>query len=160
MAGVYAKHSFALQTWDTLQEIREQWRGNLVVKGVLHPEDAARAVEEGVNGIIVSNHGGRNLDCAPAPIEVLPEIVDAVGSQSTVLVDGGFRRGSDIVKALALGAKAVMIGRGTLYGTAAGGEYGADRALSLYRAEIDRILGLMGVLSPAELDRQVLRSSR
>jgi isopentenyl diphosphate isomerase/L-lactate dehydrogenase-like FMN-dependent dehydrogenase len=144
-------------SWDDVKELRRIWPRTLIVKGIMNAEDAKRAVALGADGVQVSNHGGRNLDAAPAPIEVLPEIVDAIGHRSTVLVDGGFRRGSDVVKALALGADGVMIGRGTLYGTAAGGEAGADRALALYRSEIDRILGLIGVLSPAELGPHVLR---
>jgi isopentenyl diphosphate isomerase/L-lactate dehydrogenase-like FMN-dependent dehydrogenase len=110
------------------------------VKGLLHPDDASKSLEYGADGIIVSNHGGRNCDAAPAPIEVLPEIVKAVGDRTTVLFDSGVRRGSDVVKALALGAKMVLIGRSTLYGTAAGGEAGATRALDIYRGEISRAM--------------------
>ena len=124
--------------WDDLKALRDIWPGKLLVKGLLHPDDAAKSVELGADGIIVSNHGGRNCDAAPAPIEVLPEIVKAVGDRTTIVFDSGIRRGSDVVKALALGAKMVLIGRSTLYGTAAAGYDGAKRALDLYRGEISR----------------------
>jgi isopentenyl diphosphate isomerase/L-lactate dehydrogenase-like FMN-dependent dehydrogenase len=106
--------------WDDLKALRDIWPHKLLVKGLLHPDDALKSLEYGADGIIVSNHGGRNCDAAPAPIEVLPEIVKAVGDRTTVIFDSGVRRGSDVVKALALGAKMVLIGRSTLYGTAAG----------------------------------------
>ena len=124
--------------WDDLKALRDIWPAKLLVKGLLHPDDAAKSVEYGADGVIVSNHGGRNCDAAPAPIEVLPEIVKAVGDRTTVLFDSGVRRGSDVVKALALGAKMVLIGRSTLYGTAAAGYAGAKRALDIYRGEISR----------------------
>ena len=124
--------------WDDLKALRDIWPGKLLVKGLLHPDDAAKSLEYGADGVIVSNHGGRNCDAAPAPIEVLPEIVKAVGDRTTVLFDSGVRRGSDVVKALALGAKMVLIGRSTLYGTAAARYAGAKRALDLYRGEISR----------------------
>jgi isopentenyl diphosphate isomerase/L-lactate dehydrogenase-like FMN-dependent dehydrogenase len=126
--------------WDDLKALRDIWPGKLLVKGLLHPDDACKSLEYGADGIIVSNHGGRNCDAAPAPapIEVLPEIVEAVGDRTTVLFDSGVRRGSDVVKALALGAKMVLIGRSTLYGTAAAGYAGATRALDIYRGEISR----------------------
>ena len=125
-------------SWDDLKALRDIWPGKLLVKGLLHPDDASKSVELGADGIIVSNHGGRNCDAAPAPIEVLPEIVKAVGDRTTIIFDSGVRRGSDVVKALALGAKMVLIGRSTLYGTAAAGEAGATRALDIYRGEISR----------------------
>ena len=124
--------------WDDLKALRDIWPGKLVVKGLLHPDDAAKSVEYGADGVIVSNHGGRNCDMAPAPIEVLPDIVKAVGHRTTIIFDSGVRRGSDVVKALALGAKMVLIGRSTLYGTAAAGYTGAKRALDIYRGEISR----------------------
>ncbi len=124
--------------WDDLKALRDIWPGKLLVKGLLHPDDAAKSVELGADGVIVSNHGGRNCDAAPAPIEVLPEIVKAVGDRTTIVFDSGIRRGSDVVKALALGAKMVLIGRSTLYGTAAAGYDGATRALNIYRGEISR----------------------
>jgi (S)-mandelate dehydrogenase len=124
--------------WDDLKALRDIWPNKLVVKGILHPDDAEKALEYGADGISVSNHGGRNCDAAPSPIEVLPQIVKAVGDRTTILFDSGVRRGSDVVKALALGAKMVLIGRSTLYGTAAAGEAGAKRALDIYRGEISR----------------------
>ncbi len=124
--------------WDDLKALRDIWPGKLLVKGLLHPDDAEKSVEYGADGVIVSNHGGRNCDAAPAPIEVLPQIVKAVGDRTTIVFDSGIRRGSDVVKALALGAKMVLIGRSTLYGTAAAGYDGAKRALDLYRGEISR----------------------
>jgi (S)-mandelate dehydrogenase len=128
-----------------------------MVKGILHPQDAVNAADCGADGVIVSNHGGRMLDSSPAPIEVLPHVVDAAGKRLTVLVDSGFRRGADVVKALALGAKAVLIGRATLYGTAVGGEAGAARAITILREEIDRVMALIGARSIAELSPDFLR---
>jgi isopentenyl diphosphate isomerase/L-lactate dehydrogenase-like FMN-dependent dehydrogenase len=144
-------------TWDDLRELRRMWPRNLIVKGILRADDAVRAVNCGADAVQVSNHGGRNLDSAVAPIDVLPEIVDAVGHRATVLVDSGYRRGSDIVKALALGAHAVMIGRGTLFGTAAAGQEGAARALSIYREEIDRTMAFLGCRSIAEITPDILQ---
>jgi len=140
-------------TWDDLKKLRDLWPRTLIVKGIQHPEDARRAADCGADGIIVSNHGGRVLDSTTAPIFVLPHVVDAVGSRITVMVDSGFRRGSDVVKALALGAKCVLIGRATLYGTASGGQAGAARAIGLYRDEIDRVMASLGVNSVGELNR-------
>jgi (S)-mandelate dehydrogenase len=143
-------------SWDDLRFIRDRWRGPFVVKGVLSPQDALRAANMGADGIVVSNHGGRQLDGAIATLDALPPVVAAVGDMMTVLIDGGFRRGSDIVKALALGAKAVVLGRAPLYGIAAAGEPGAARALEILRDEMLRVLTLLGcpsveALSPASL---------
>jgi isopentenyl diphosphate isomerase/L-lactate dehydrogenase-like FMN-dependent dehydrogenase len=143
--------------WDDVRALRRMWPGKLMVKGILHPQDAKLAADCGADAVIVSNHGGRNLDSTMAPIEVLPEIVDAVGKRITVIVDSGFRRGSDIVKGLALGAQAVLIGRATLYGVAAGGEPGARRAIAILREEIDRVMALIGVRSVAELGPEFLQ---
>lgn len=143
--------------WDDLRALRKMWPGPLMVKGVLHPQDAALVADCGADGVIVSNHGGRNLDSSMAPINVLPEIVDAVGGRITVIVDSGFRRGSDVVKALALGARAVLIGRATLYGIAAGGHAGAARAIAIFREEIDRVLALIGCRSIDELGPKYLQ---
>ena len=126
--------------WDDLKALRDIWPGKLLVKGLLHPDDAMKSLECGADGIIVSNHGGRNCDAAPAPIDVLPEIVKTVGDRTTIVFDSGVRRGSDVVKAIALGAQMVLIGRSTLYGTAAAGEAGARRALDIYRGEISRAM--------------------
>lgn len=146
--------------WDDMKELRRVWKGALIIKGIMNPIDARTAVSHGADAVLVSNHGGRNLDAAPAPIEVLPEIVGAIAKDVPVLVDSGFRRGSDVVKALALGASAVLIGRGTLYGTAAAGEPGARRALQIYRTEIDRVMGLMGCCSLSELGVHSVRMAR
>jgi L-lactate dehydrogenase (cytochrome)/(S)-mandelate dehydrogenase len=144
--------------WDDLRALRKLWPHRLLVKGLLHPQDAVTAADCGADGVIVSNHGGRNLDTAISPIEVLPEVVDAVGRRVTVLVDSGFRRGTDVVKALAMGAHAVMIGRSTLYGVAAGGEEGARRAIALFRGEIDRVIALLGCNRVAELSAEHLHA--
>jgi (S)-mandelate dehydrogenase len=144
-------------TWNDIAWIREHWRGKLIVKGVLDVADAERAASLGVDGIVISNHGGRQLDYCVAPIEVLPEIVAAVGSKLTLLIDSGFRRGTDVVKALALGAHAVMLGRATLYGLIAGGEAGVERALTIMTTEIDRVLGQLGCNSVADLTPSLVR---
>lgn len=140
-----------------LDALREMWPHKLIVKGILDRDDAAMAVDHGADGVGVSNHGGRNLDGIISPIEVLPEIVDAVGGRATVFVDSGFRRGSDVVKAIALGADAVMVGRSTLYGVAAGGFDGAARALEIYHEEIRRVMALLGCNTLAELGAQYLK---
>ena len=137
--------------WNDIGWIREHWPGKLLLKGVLSAADAERAAALGADGIVVSNHGGRQLDYCVAPIEVLPEIKAAVGGRLAVLIDGGFRRGTDVVKALALGAEAVLLGRATLYGLIAGGARGVDRALAILTSEIDRVLGQLGCNSIAEL---------
>ena len=143
-------------TWKDVEELRKIWKGPFLVKGILRPDDARSAVECGADGIIVSNHGGRAMDAAAAPIDVLPEIVEAVGNRTTVIVDSGARRGSDIVKALALGAKAVMMGKSGLYGVAVGGEAGAARALSLLKNEMRQTMGYVGCRSVGEIGRDVL----
>lgn len=130
--------------WDDIDWLRELWPRRLLIKGVMLPEDALRAQAIGVDGLVVSNHGGRQLDTCAAPIEMLPAIRDAVGPALTLIVDSGLRRGSDFVKARALGADAAMSGRATLYGLAAGGSQGVRRALEILRSEMDRTLGLLG----------------
>ncbi len=144
--------------WDDIAWIREHWRGKLLIKGVLSAADAERAAALGADGIVVSNHGGRQLDYCVAPIEVLAEIKAAAGSRLDVLIDSGFRRGTDVVKALALGAEAVLLGRATLYGLIAGGAAGVDRALTIIATEIDRVLGQLGCNSVAELGAQHVRA--
>jgi isopentenyl diphosphate isomerase/L-lactate dehydrogenase-like FMN-dependent dehydrogenase len=144
--------------WDDLRALRKLWPHRLLVKGLLHPQDALTAADCGADGVIVSNHGGRNLDTVISPIEALPEVVDAVGKRVAVLVDSGFRRGTDVVKALALGAHAVQIGRATLYGVAAGGEEGARRAISIFRGEIDRVIALLGCNGISELSTEHLQA--
>jgi L-lactate dehydrogenase (cytochrome)/(S)-mandelate dehydrogenase len=145
-------------TWDDLRELRRLWPHRLMAKGVLTVQDAKLAADCGADAVIVSNHGGRVVDGTRAPIEVLPEVVDAVGKRVEVIVDSGFRRGTDIVKALALGARAVLIGRATLYGTAAGGEPGAARAIELLRQEIDRTLALLGCCDIEALSPECLQN--
>ncbi len=131
-------------TWSDLRWIRVHWPGPIVIKGVLTGEDARRAVDEGAAAIVVSNHGGRQLDCVCATIRALPEVVAAVGGQAEVLMDGGIRRGSDIVKALCLGARAVLIGRAYAYGLAAAGEPGAARTIQILRDDVERTMRLLG----------------
>ncbi len=143
-------------TWDDVEKLRSVWPGTLILKGILHRDDACQAVERGVDGIVVSNHGGRNMDSASATLDVLPEIVDAVGGRTTILLDSGIRRGSDIVKALALGAYSVLAGRATLYGVMAGGQAGAERAISILKDELRRTLAYVGCRSPAEVSSAVL----
>jgi len=140
-------------TWADLEWIRRRWTGPLLVKGLLTAEDARRAVDIGADAVVVSNHGGRQLDGAPATLRALPEVVDAVGGQVEVLVDGGVQRGSDVVKALALGARAVLIGRAYLFGLAVGGTAGVTRVFELLRADLNRTMRLLGCPSVAELDR-------
>src|SRR5262249_21276221 len=140
--------------WDDLKALRDIRPGKLLVKGLLHPDDAAKSVEHGADGVIVSNHGGRNCDGAPSPLDVLPDVVRAVGDRGTVLFDSGIRRGSDVVKALALGAKMVLIGRSTLYGTAPAGEAGATRALDLYRGETSRPMAQISCNRVSEIGPQ------
>jgi heme/flavin dehydrogenase (mycofactocin system) len=145
-----------LPTWDDVRWLREQWDGPFMLKGICRVDDAKRAVDAGVSAISVSNHGGNNLDTTPAPIRVLPSIAQAVGSQVEIVLDGGVRRGSDVVKALALGAKAVMIGRAYLWGLAANGQAGVENVLDVLRSGIDSaLLGLgrssVHELSPADV---------
>jgi isopentenyl diphosphate isomerase/L-lactate dehydrogenase-like FMN-dependent dehydrogenase len=141
----------ATVTWNDVRELRKLWPGKLIVKGIQHARDAILAADSGVDAVVLSNHGGRVLDSSPATIFSLPQVVEAVGKRITVIVDSGFRRGSDVVKALALGADAVMVGRAPLHGTASAGEAGARRALQIYRDEIDRVLGLIGCTSVDQL---------
>ena len=146
-------------TWEDIAWVREHWTGRLVVKGVLDPEDARRAAEVGVDGVIVSNHGGRQLDAVPSTVRALPDVVDAVGGDVEVLVDGGIRTGLDVVKMLALGARAVLIGRAWAWAVAARGETGVRHVLDVLAADIDVALGLTGQTSLAAIDRSALYSS-
>lgn len=143
-------------TWSDLAWIRKAWPGPIVIKGVLTADDARRSVDEGAAAISVSNHGGRQLDCVPASLRALPEIVKAVNGKTEILLDGGIRRGTDIVKALCLGARAVLCGRAYAYGLAAAGEAGVNRAIAILRADLDRTLRLLGCASVAELDRSYI----
>lgn len=160
MTDVAAALASSTVTWEDLRWIRELWPAPIVVKGVLTAEDARRAVDEGASAIVVSNHGGRQLDCVPASLEVLPEIVSAVNGQIDVLMDGGVRRGTDVIKAICLGARAVLIGRAYAYGLAAGGPAGVTRAIDILRAEIDRALKLLGCASISALDRSYVNLER
>jgi L-lactate dehydrogenase (cytochrome) len=141
--------------WDMLRAIRKQWKGPLVVKGVLHPQDARLAREAGVDGIIVSNHGGRQLDGAVSPLRVLPEVAEQAGKM-TVMADSGFRRGTDVLKALSLGATSVFVGRPFNYAAAIGGEAGLKHAIGLLRAEIQADMGLLGITNLKQLGPQFL----
>jgi L-lactate dehydrogenase (cytochrome) len=138
-------------SWDDLAALRERWAGRLIIKGPLGADDARRAAAAGVDGLQLSNHGGRQLDRAIAPIDLLPTVRDAVGENLTVLVDSGVRHGADIATAIALGADAVAIGRAYLYGLMAAGEPGVDKALDLLAGQFRRTLQLLGVTSAAEL---------
>ena len=147
-------------SWRDVDWLRSIWTGPLLLKGVLHPAEAAEAVARGVDGIIVSNHGGRQLDGAISSIAALPAIAAAVGGRIPVLLDGGVRRGSDVVKALALGATACLIGRPQLWGLAVAGQAGVAHVLDLYRSEIDRTMGLLGVERLGDLGADFLHHSR
>jgi L-lactate dehydrogenase (cytochrome) len=146
-------------TWEDIAWVRETWPGRLVVKGVLDAEDARRAVDSGVDGVVVSNHGGRQLDSVPSTVRALPGVVDAVGDEVEVLVDGGVRTGLDVVKMIALGARAVLIGRPWAWAVAARGEAGVRHVLDVMRADIDTALGLTGQTSLAAVDRSALYES-
>lgn len=146
--------------WEDLKWIREIWQGPIVIKGILTGDDGKRAVDEGAEAIVVSNHGGRQLDCVSATLRALPEIVEAVNGRTEILMDGGVRRGSDIVKALCLGARAVLIGRAYAYGLAAAGQAGVARALEILKADVDRTLRLLGCPSVKSLDATYLQRSR
>ena len=131
-------------SWEDVDRLRDLWPGKLIIKGIMRPDDAARAVEHGADGVVVSNHGGRNLDSAPSTLDVLPRIVRAVDGKASVIVDSGVRRGGDLVKCLALGADFVLTGRATLYGTAAGGEAGAAKAMAILKDELRRTMAYVG----------------
>ncbi len=143
-------------TWRDIAWVREHWDGRLVVKGVLDPDDARTAAEVGVDGVIVSNHGGRQLDSVPSTVQALPAIVDAVGDRLEVLADGGIRTGLDVVKMMALGARAVLIGRAWAWAVAARGETGVRHVLDVIRSDIDVALGLTGRTDITEVDRSTL----
>ena len=146
-------------TWDDIAWVREQWPGRLVVKGVLDAEDARRAADAGVDGIVVSNHGGRQLDSVPSAARALPAVVDAVGDEVEVLADGGIRTGLDVVKMVALGARAVLVGRPWAWAVAARGQAGVQHMLEVFKADIDTALGLTGQTSINDIDRSALYDS-
>ncbi len=157
LVDVTAALARAVVTWDDLRWLRQLWPGPIVIKGVLTREDAERAIDEGAAAIVVSNHGGRQLDGVAPTLRALPEVVAAVNGRVEVLMDGGIRRGSDIVKALCLGARAVLVGRAYAYGLAAGGVAGVDRALEILRSDVERTLRLLGCPSVADLDSSYIR---
>lgn len=156
LSETQAALSRSVVTWADLRWLREAWKGPIVVKGVLTGDDARRSIDEGAAGVVVSNHGGRQLDCVSASLRALPEIVEAVGEHAAVLMDGGVRRGSDIAKALCIGAHAVLVGRAYAYGLGAAGEAGVTRALQILRADLERVLKLLGCESVAELNRSYI----
>ena len=143
------------QNWDDIKRIRDMWPGNLVLKGLQSWEDAVIAADVGLQGVVLSNHGGRYLDAAPAPLQIVPEVRAAVGDRLKIIIDSGARRGSDIVKALALGADMVMSGRPTLFGAAAAGEAGSYRALEIFQTEMDRVMAQLGLNSVDEISPHV-----
>jgi (S)-mandelate dehydrogenase len=148
VAGLFASETpDSSQSWKDLEAIRNAWPGKLLLKGVMHPEDARIATGMGVDGLIVSNHGGRQLDMMPSPLDVLPMIRAAVGPDVPLLLDSGVRRGSDIVAALCMGADFVLTGRATLYGATAGGLEGVKKAVSILQREIDLVMGQLGALN-------------
>jgi (S)-mandelate dehydrogenase len=159
VARTMKSHYYPIQTWEDFQRIRDAWRGTLIVKGLIRPADAERAARLGADGVIVSNHGGRQLDSAPTALEILPEIRAAVPPGHAVMVDGGFRRGADIVIARCLGADFVFLGRPTLYGVVAGGEAGAARAIAIIRDEMVRTMAQIGRRSVSSLDATCLMTA-
>jgi L-lactate dehydrogenase (cytochrome)/(S)-mandelate dehydrogenase len=156
IAGQMASMLDTAMSWKDVDALRAIWRGPLVLKGILSPAEAREAVERGVDGVIVSNHGGRQLDGAIASLDALPRVVDAVGGRIPVLMDGGVRRGADVVKALAMGASACLIGRPQLWGLAVAGEASVAHVLDIFRHEIDRTMGLCGVTTVAQLNSSFL----
>ncbi|MFU2317581.1 alpha-hydroxy acid oxidase [Rahnella sp. PCH160] len=159
-ASYFSEQMDTCLNWETLAWIRSQWQGVLLIKGILAPADAQRALDTGADGIVLSNHGGRQLDGSVSAMEVLPEIRQLCGANATILIDSGFRRGTDVVKALALGANAVLLGRPMLYGVAATGEAGAQRALEIILQEVDRTLAQLGCTSVNQLGPHLLRPQR
>jgi L-lactate dehydrogenase (cytochrome) len=152
LMDVTAALASAVVTWEDLRWLRQLWTGPIVVKGVLTGDDAKRAVDEGAAAVVVSNHGGRQLDGVSSSLRALQEVIAAIGSQAEVFMDGGVRRGSDIVKAICLGARAVLVGRAYAYGLAAAGQVGVARALEILRADVERTLRLLGCPSISLLD--------
>ena len=151
-ADVGAALEASMTSWDDFKWIREAWGGPIVAKGVHTADDARKAVDDGAAAIVVSNHGARQLDGVAATIRVLPEVVQAVNGQTEILLDGGIRRGSDIVKALCMGARAVLIGRAYAYGLGAGGQAGVARALEILKADVVRTMKLLGIGAIKDLD--------
>jgi isopentenyl diphosphate isomerase/L-lactate dehydrogenase-like FMN-dependent dehydrogenase len=151
LAGRMASLLDPSMNWSDVAELRKLWKGPLILKGILDPAEARRAIDEGIDGLIVSNHGGRQLDSAPATIDALPAVAEAVRGRLPILLDGGVRRGGDVVKAIALGAAACLIGRPQLWGLAVAGEAGVAHVLDIYRREIDRVMGHCGITRLADI---------
>lgn len=157
-AGYWLREAFSgdSHSWEHLEVIKKYWDGPIVLKGIQHPDDAVLALNHGVSGIIVSNHGGRQVDGAVGSLDMLPEIVAAVGEKMTILFDSGIRTGADIVKALALGAKAVLIGRPVMYGLGIAGKAGARHVIASLLADLDGTMGLAGIKNVADLSQGTL----
>ena len=156
LAGRMASLLDPTMSWADVDALRQLWKGPLILKGILHPREARAAVDHGIDGLIVSNHGGRQLDGAPASLDALPAVAAAAAGRVPVLLDGGVRRGADVVKALALGAAACLVGRPQLWGLAVAGEAGVGHMLDIYRREIDRVMGLCGVSQVADIGPDLL----
>lgn len=153
---MFAAGPTANMSFDDISRLRDRWDGPLAVKGILSAEDAKLAVDHGATALIISNHGGRQLDSVPAPVDLIASFVEAVGGRAEIIVDSGFRRGTDIIKALALGADACMIGRPYIYGLAAGGQAGVERSLALFKAELERNMALLGTVNVKAIDASYL----
>jgi isopentenyl diphosphate isomerase/L-lactate dehydrogenase-like FMN-dependent dehydrogenase len=158
IAYVNRELSDSSQNWADLEWLRNIWSGPLAVKGVLRGDDATRAVDLGADGVIVSNHGGRQLDGAPAAVEALPRVVDAVGGRAEVIVDGGVRRGADVVKALGLGARGCAVGRPYWWGLATGGDAGVAHVLNILNTETSRVMALIGATTLGDIDTSAVRA--
>jgi len=156
LIDVAAALAESVVTWQDFQWLRKVWPGPIVAKGVLTGDDARRAIDAGAAGVVISNHGGRQLDGVSATLRVLPEVVRAVNGQIEVLMDGGVRRGGDIVKALCLGARAILVGRAYAYGLAAAGAAGVNRAVAILRADLERTMKLLGCASLSELNESYI----
>lgn len=158
LTSFYAQQVPTQHAWQLVEQIRRAWSGTLVLKGIMHRDDAVMAVDAGVDGVIVSNHGGRQLDRAAAPVDVLPEIVAAVGDRATVMLDSGIRRGADVAIALCLGARFTFAGRASAYGVSVGGVEGALKALAILRQELDLVCGQLGCPRAQDLNSAYLRT--
>ena len=151
LLAYFIKERSPMLDWDALKRIRRMWKGPMILKGIMAKEEAVLAADHGMDGVILSNHGGRNLDYAVAPLEILPEVMDAVGARITVMLDSGFRRGSDVLKAIAMGARTALFGRPAAFAVSAGGELGARRIVSIFQEEIDKGMGFLGIRTLDEL---------
>ncbi len=160
VAAFFRSQSPSVQTWEDLEAVRRRWPGRLLLKGIQHPDDAVRAIDAGVDGIIVSNHGGKVFDRLPSPVETLPAIKAVARGRAAVMFDGGIRRGSDIAAARCLGADFVFVGRATLYGVAAAGAAGAAKAIAILRDELTMTLAMIGCRRAAGLDASYLYSAQ